>query len=237
MSKDENVQKEKVTEEKKKKKGAAPCGLWLRVGPDLALDVLMRDLRQIYFVLNGSNYEKNMHTLEICANEGDPEFFGKAMMLFTMARDNGIATILRGRAQQAKELEADGVLLTEPEDISEARELLGEEGIIGMACGLSNDNAAAAYDAGADFVTFGVGGKKLPSADVLKFWTMLTDRPAVIEGPVTNDYAAYFVEAGAGFIEAGDYIWSHGKGVMQGTVNMLHAIDLALGDKDEETVQ
>ncbi|GEM_PF-2583203 len=45
------------------------------------------------------------------------------------------------------------------------------------------------------------------------------------------------MQAGAGFIDAGDYIWSHEKGVMQGAVNMLHAIDLALADKNKNTVQ
>ena len=68
------------------------------------------------------------------------------------------------------------------------------------------------------------------------FW-MPSHAFAVIEGPVTNDYCAYYVESGAAFIDAGDYIWGHGKGVMQGTVNMLHAIDLALDDKKSGTVQ
>ncbi|MCB9990036.1 MAG: thiamine phosphate synthase [Rhodospirillales bacterium] len=220
-----------------KKKGAPPCGLWLRVGPDLALDLLMRDLKQIYFTINGSAYEKNMHVLEISGpeinNESDPDFKAKAAVLFAMARDNGMATIYRGDAAFAHELEADGVLLRDIKDLPAARDLFGEDGIIGMACGLSNEDAAAAYDAGADFVSFGAKNKGLPSADILTFWTMLTDKPALIEGAVTNDYCGYFVQAGAGFIDSGDYIWGHGKGVMQGTVNMLHAIEIALeqGDK------
>lgn len=219
------------------KKGAPPCGLWLKVGPDLDMGVLARDLRQIYFAINNSDYERNMHVLEIRGDEGDADFRERAALLFAMARENGIATIFRGSAAAAKGMEADGVLLGSLADVPAARELFGDEGIVGLMCGVSNDQAAAAYDAGVDFVTFGTANNSMPSADILKFWTMLTDRPAVIEGPVTNDYCAYYVQAGAGFIDAGDYIWSHGKGVMQGTVNMLYAIDLALEDVKEEAVQ
>lgn len=53
---------------------------------------------------------------------------------------------------------------------------------------------------------------------------------------MTNDYCAFWVRAGAGFIDAGDYIWSHGEGVMKGTVNMLYAIDLAL-EEQKKSIQ
>lgn len=220
-----------------KKSGAPSCGLWLRLGPDLALDVLTKDLRQIFLAINHSDYEKNMHTLEISGDSSDQDFKDKAELIFAMARHNGIATIYRGDAGTAHAIEADGVLLENIEDLAAARELFGTDGIIGVTCGLSNEAAAAAYDAGVDFVTFGTGKKALPDAEILTFWTMLTDLPAVIEGPVTNDYAAYYVEKGAAFLDVADYIWGHGKGVMQGTVNILHAIDLALETPQENKVQ
>jgi len=216
-----------------KKPGAPVCGLWLRIGPDLAPEILVRDLNQIFYVINRSEYEKNMNALEITGNHEDEKFRDAAALLFAFGRSKGIATILRGPAGVAKELGADGVLLEEIGDIAAAKETFGEQGIIGLACGLSQETSLAAYDAGADFVTFG-SPRKMPSIDVMKMWTILTDRPAVVEGPVTNDYCAYYVQAGAGFIDAGDYIWSHPKGVMQGTVNMMHAIDLAIAEKPED---
>lgn len=216
------------------RKGAPACGLWLRVGPDLAPDVLVRDLNQIFYVINRSPYEKNMHALEIFGDHESEKFREAAGHLFAFARGKGIATIFRGPAAMAKTLEADGVLLQDVNDIAAAKELFGEKGIVGLACALSQEASLAAYDAGADFVTFG-GPQKMPGVDVMKMWTILTDRPAVVEGPVTNDYCAYYVAAGAGFIDAADYIWSHPKGVMQGAVNMLHAIDLALADKAKDS--
>jgi len=212
----------------KKKKGAPACGLWLRIGPDLEPDMLARDLKQIFFVINGSAYEKNMHCLEITCDEQDETERAKAASLLAMAKTNGVAAVLRGTAKAAHELEADGVLVTDIADIKEARDYFGADGLVGLTCGMENDSAAAAYDAGADFVSFGTKKGALPDAEILKFWTMLTDLPAVIEGPVTNDYAAYYVQQGAAFLDCGTYIWGHEKGVMQGTVNMLHAIDVAI---------
>jgi thiamine monophosphate synthase len=219
-----------------KKAGAPACGLWIRLGPDLALQELMRDLKQIYFVINGSSYEKNMHVLEVCCDESHGEETGKAALLFAQARENGIATILRGSIDKAKELEADGVLVDDIGKIKSAKQTFGEQGIIGFSCGLSDEQAAAAYDAGVDFVTFGTGKRTMPEPRALKFWTMLTDLPAVIEGDITNDYAAYYVQQGAAFLDCKDYIWGHKKGVMQGTVNMLHAIEVAL-EEDKKAVQ
>lgn len=221
-------------EKKGKKKGAPSVGLWLRIGPDLALEELMRDLRQIFFVINHSDYEKNMHAVEIFGNGEDEEFRKKAALMTAFARDAGMATIYRGTPAVAKEIEADGVLLETLDDMPLAREHFGEDGIIGLACGSSQENAAAAHDADVDFVSFGTGTKAFPPPETLRFWTLLSEKPAVIEGPITNDYAAYWVEKEAGFLDVGDYIWAHGKGVMQGTSNILYAIDLALEEAEKK---
>jgi hypothetical protein len=213
------------------KKGAVPVGLWLKVGPDLAMAELVRDLRQIFFVINGSEYERNMHVLEVCGHAGDIEFREKAKALFEFGQRNGMACIFRGDAVIAKELGADGVLVAAPVDIPEARKIFGKKGIVGLACGTSSDLAAQAHDAEADFVSFGAANGQLPGPEALRFWAILSDKPALVEGPLTNDYCAYYVQAGAAFLDATDYIWSHGKGVMQGTVNMLHAVDLALEEQ------
>lgn len=218
------------------RKGAPRVGLWIKIGPDLALDVLTRDLRQIFHVINASDYEKNMHTLEISGPADKKDFREKAAFLFETTRAAGVTCIYRGSPEAAKEIGADGVHVSSIRDLKEGRELFGDEGIAGIHCESSREVAAAAHDAGADFVSFGCKGPAMPSPDALRFWTMLSDKPALIEGPVTNDYCAFWVNAGATFIDAGDYIWSHGEGVMKGTVNMLYAIDLAL-EEQEKSVQ
>ena len=149
---------------KESRQGAPPCGLWLKVGPDLALDLLLKDLREIFFVVNnGSAYERNMHVLEVIGGDRAPDAAEKTRLLCELARQNGFAVIYRGAATTAKDLGADGVLLHELNDIAPARELFGEAGIVGLHCGTSAEAAAAAYDAEADFVMFGTGKTALPS--------------------------------------------------------------------------
>lgn len=220
---------------KAKKQGAPSVGLYFRVGPAIELEMISKDLKQIFFTINGSDYERNMHAIEISGStDDDPEFIEKAQTIAKFAAANAVVPLYKGAPKVAKEIGAEGVLLTTLDDIGSARELFGEEGIIGLHCGISNEDAAAAFDAEVDFVCFGLGAEKMPAADVLTFWTMLTELPAVVEGAITNDYCDYYVKAGAGFIDATHYVWGHEKGVMQGTVNMLHAIDIALQDGAKE---
>lgn len=213
-----------------RKKGAPPVGLYIKVGPDIDLDWVTRDLREIFFVINNSNYERNMHALEISGRAEDPAFREKAKSLCDLARNNGIACLLRNQPELAKDIGTDGVLLDNPDDYTKARELFGDEGIVGLVCGASPEKAAAAYDAGADFVSFGTGGPALPNPEALKFWTLLTDKPALVEGEITNDYCAWLIEKGASLIDASHYLWGHGKGLMQATSNMLYAIELAVDE-------
>ncbi len=224
-----------MSESRAKISGAPQCGLYIKIGSDYAMDVLTRDLKQILLVINNSAYEKNMHAIELAVNKDDPDFIEKAQSLCAFAKLKGIVPIMADDPVIAQQAGAEGVMLPQPENVAKARELLGDSAIIGMRCGIAPERAAAAFDAEVDYVGFGTGKKSLPSLDALKFWTMLTDKPAVIEGPISNDHCAYYVQAGAGFIDAGDYIWSHPKGVMQGTVNMMHAIDLALAQDTPQT--
>lgn len=219
------------------KKGAPDVGLWVRIGPDLDPDWLIRELKQVFFVINNSAYERNMHVLEISGNADDARFAGNAITLFELAHHSGIATIWRGSPIHAKALKADGVLVDSLKSIKQARDLYGAEGIVGLQCGLSQDLARQAQEAGIDFVSFGTGKDTLPAPEALRFWATISDKPALVEGPMTNDYCAYFIENGATFLDAGAYVFSHGKGAMQGTVNMLHAIDLALADQKTPVVQ
>lgn len=217
-----------------KKEGASPVGLYIKLGPDYAMDILTKDLKQIALVINHDKHERNMHALEIAVNEDDPEFKEKALALSGFGKHNGLAVILRGHPELAKEIEAEGVLLEDWSLLETARAVFGDDGIIGLYCENDPDKAAAAFDADVDFVSFGMVKGGLPAVEALKFWNMLTPRPAVVEGPITNDHVNYYIENGAAFLSAADYIWSHSKGVMQGTVNMLHAIELALEEKSAD---
>jgi thiamine-phosphate pyrophosphorylase len=208
--------------------------LYVVVPPGFVPADVAPQLRHLFYVTNRSAYERNMHALEIAHEVDAPDFAQRAEPVIALGRASGFAVILRGKgdatARLAQALSADGVLLDELEHIARARAILGEDAIIGLRCGLSPERADEARDAGADYVSFGYPGREqLPPEDIVKLWAWSSEKPVLVEGPVTNDDIDDFVKAGATFFDCGGYIFGHPDGVMQGTVNMLYAIDLALG--------
>ncbi|HBH26356.1 MAG TPA: hypothetical protein DDX54_03015 [Rhodospirillaceae bacterium] len=207
------------------KAGAPPVGLWLRLTEaDLIAPGLEADLRKIFWVINGSDWERNMHAVELDGAVME-RFPDKAAAVLALAARNGMATLVRGDWRAAHTAGADGVLLTDITHAPAAREAFGTEGIVGLACGTAGE-AAAAHDAHLDCVS-------VASFESLRFWVVLSDRPALVESPVTNDTVGFFVRAGATFLDGWTYISTHPKGVAQGTVNLLHAVDLALEQQSD----
>jgi thiamine monophosphate synthase len=223
------------TNEVSSSRAAAPsCGLYFAIPADFKLEEIMPKFRHVFYVTKASKYKMNMHVIEIAHEVGVDVFEERAHVLSAFAQEARYISIIRGNgvetAELAKRIGADGVILTKLEDIESCRTILGEDAIIGLRCGLSPERAQEAMDAGVDYVSFGYPDRlQLPPADLLKMCPWRDEKPVLIEGPITNDDAADFVEAGAGFLDAYNYIFNLEAGIMQGTVNMLYAIDLALG--------
>ncbi len=224
-------------QEKPKKdrvQGAPACGLYVVVPAGFTAEDMIPKLRHLVFVANRSGYEKNMHIIEIAHEAAADDFAERAGPVVAFGRGAGFVVVIRGKGQkaalQAQTLQADGVLLDELEHMAEVRGFLGDEAIIGLRCGLSPERADEAKQAGADYVTFGYPDRsRLPPEEVVKLWAWAAETPVAVEGPLTNDDIDDYVKAGATFLDATHYIFGHAEGVMQGTVNMLYAIDLALG--------
>ncbi len=207
------------------KQGTPSSGLYLRIRPDAAMDDILPKLRQAAFVINRSEYEKNMHVIEVAPK--DQPSRESATALIQIAKMEGLVAVLRGDAETALALEADGVLLEDVAAAAAARDMMKEK-IVGAVCGNSRAAADEALAAGVDLVAFGVDGlSSLPPASLFHWWSTRTDIPSLACGPLTNDDAAIYVGAGATFLDCTDYVWEHPKGVMQGVSNMLYAIELA----------
>lgn len=199
------------------KKGAPTAGLYF-ICRLSEFSKQLQQLRQIFMAINRSAYEKNMHVVEIVAGDG------KGLQDFIdLVQGSGLVALVRGDVSLAVAADADGVMLEPGGDILAARKALGEEGIVGLRCGKDFLQAEKALDAEVDFVAFSAEG----GVDICARWAAKTEKPCVIEGSLSNDNCAGFVVSGATFVNATDYIFGHKKGVMQGTVNMLYAIDLA----------
>lgn len=220
----------------------APCGLYLVLPENWMEPEFLRNLGGLFRAINAAAYERNNHVIELRVpadavySEEDME---RIMAMAELTKSQGVNFIIGGNIDLAEKCKADGVLLESISEVRIARARLGSDPIVGMRCGASRMKADQALEAGADYVSFGDAASHFTDPAIVEWWNMKTDHPCLVEGPITNDDCAFYVRAGAYFIEASRYVWNHPKGVMQGVVNMTHAIDLAAGvsESDEGTVQ
>ena len=172
-----------------------------------------------------SGYKRNMHVLEITLDNGfSRDAMEKTAAFVQVAQMSGFVSILKAAPQIAKDLGADGVLLSDAPTIAAARTLLGQDAIIGLACEERTDTVKSAVQNGADYVTIGTGAN-LPAPDLLK--TALQEQSDLVVaalGSFTPDSAPFYAQGGASFVDGTYYIGSYDKGPMQAAVNLLHAI-------------
>lgn len=202
------------------KVGAPDVGLYL-VCHSSETEDLIPTLRQVFLVFNRSEYEKNMHVLEIVCDGDDEKNRAGTALLVELAKANGVVALVRDDYKLAAEASADGVMLSNFEELAQARDTFGkEEAIVGLRCRSDKVLAQKAFEAGVDFAGF--------SGDVLKmssWWSALANKPCLVEAVITNDNCGAYVKAGATFLNASDYVFGYEKGVMQAAVNMLFAME------------
>ncbi|MEM8617537.1 MAG: thiamine phosphate synthase [Pseudomonadota bacterium] len=148
---------------------------------------------------------------------------------------NDIALFINDSPQLARALEADGVHLgLDDIDIGEARELLGDDMIIGATCKNSRHQAMIAGEAGADYVAFGAfyptqtkENTTPAEPETLTWCQMFLTLPCVAIGGITLENAAPLVEAGADFIAVSSSIWGHPDGPAAAVAMFNRVIDEA----------
>lgn len=215
----------------------APCGLYLVLPENWMEPEFLSHLGGLFRSINAARYERNNHVIELRVPD-DADYSDVDMeRIFAMSeltKAQGVNFIVGGDIDLAEKCKADGVLVDSIDDVRMARARLVDDLIIGMRCGASRMKADQALEAGADYVSFGDAATHFADPAIVRWWNMKTDHPCLVEGPITNDDCAFYVEAGAYFIEASKYVWNHPKGMMQAVVNMTHAIDLAAGVGNDE---
>lgn len=202
------------------KSGSPPCGIYVRIDNFSDMPKLITDLRQMAMVINrASGYEENMSVVELVCNDDNLEQVGD---LTAILQVQGLVVILSGAFDITDIMGTDGVLVEQIDDIAKMRTALGDDAIIGVKCS-SRTQAEQAVSEPIDYVV-------LPADPALiGWWSTKTEGLSVVSGQgITNHSCGGFVRAGASFIDVTDYIFTYEKGVMQGTVNILYAIDTAV---------
>ncbi len=141
-------------------------------------------------------------------------------MLLPVARDRGVALLLNDRPDLAAETGCDGVHIGQKDaTYEEARNLVGEDGIVGVTCHDSRHFAIVACEKGADYVAFGAfyptatkDAIGRPTLEILEWWSELMTVPCVAIGGITVENCAPLIRAGADFIAVVTGVWDFEAG-------------------------
>ena len=150
----------------------------------------------------------------------DAEILRTARLLMPVARRHDTAFIMNDRPDLARELGCDGVHVgQEDTPYPEARQLLGDDVMIGVTCHDSRHLAIEAAERGADYLAFGAffatttkEAKFKADLELLFWWTQMMVVPCVAIGGITIANCRPLIEAGADFIAVSGGIWSNPAG-------------------------
>ena len=150
----------------------------------------------------------------------DDEFKRAADALTPVCHRFGIPLIVNDRPDIAATTGADGVHIGQQDTgYDEARQLLGDDAIIGVTCHASRDLAIEAGDRGADYVAFGAffpsvskEAKHHATPEILEFWSQMTVVPCVAIGGITSENCGQLIDAGANYLAVIGSIWNHPDG-------------------------
>lgn len=151
---------------------------------------------------------------------GDEEIIKAANTLMPICHAKDVAFIINDRADIAKQVNADGVHIGQ-EDVTyqEARDIVGDNQIIGVTCKDSKHMSMTAGEQGADYVAFGSfypTATKITTStattETLTWWQDLFEIPCVAIGGITVDNAGVIAKAGADFIAVCAGVWEYPEG-------------------------
>ena len=155
----------------------------------------------------------------------------KVLMPICHAKD--VAFIINDNAEIAKLVDADGVHVGQDDlTIEEARNVVGENKIIGVTCKDSKHISMTAGEQGADYVAFGAffptKTKSIvttASPEILQWWQDIFEIPCVAIGGINSTNAPSIAKAGADFVAVCSGVWDHPNGPKKAVTEINEAIN------------
>jgi thiamine-phosphate pyrophosphorylase len=137
-----------------------------------------------------------------------------------LVQERDIAFLLNDRPDLAAEMGCDGVHLGQGDaPYKEARQLLGDDAIIGVSCGDSRHLGLLAAEKGADYVAFGAffptatkAATRRATPELLTWWSETTTVACVAIGGIGAGNLVPLVRAGADFVAVVSAVWEHEAG-------------------------
>ena len=194
-----------------------PCRLYLITPPEIGGDATAGFAEQLAAALDGGD----VGCVQLRLKDVDDDLIRRAAdNLRAVVQDRDVAFIMNDRPDLAVETWCDGVHVGQDDSAyADAREIVGDDAIVGITCHDSIDLAMLAADSGADYVAFGAfyesnTKQRRFAADpaVLRQWQDMTIVPCVAIGGITVDNCRPLIEAGADFIAVAGGVWAHPDG-------------------------
>lgn len=150
----------------------------------------------------------------------DEDIIEAAKALIPICHAKDVAFIINDRADIAKNVGADGVHIGQEDmTLKEARDIVGEDRIIGVTCKDSKHLSMTAGEQGADYVAFGAfyptttkSTTTIASPETLSWWQDLFEIPCVAIGGINAENAGALAKAGADFVAVCSGVWDHRDG-------------------------
>ena len=158
-------------------------------------------------------------------------------ILRPIAQERDIAFLVNDNPEMAAQTGCDGVHVGQNDaHYTEARQIVGDDAIVGVTCLDSRDLAMTAADQGADYVAFGAFYPTVtkvsqghPSPQILSNWSQFTTVPCVAIGGITPSNCAPLVQSGADFLAVVAAVWDHPSGPGAAVKAFNEAIERANG--------
>ena len=198
------------------KSGSPPCGIYIRIDDFSNMLDVIGHVRKIAFAINrASGYEKNMVVVELAYTDDVAE---RITDIIPVIRDQGFVVVV---SDVDDVMGADGMLLSDITKVMDMREKGGEDMIIGLVCD-DMDAATLAVKYDVDYVVLAA------DPTLITQFSIQSEVLCVARGEaITNKNCGVLAGAGADLVDVGAYIMGHEKDAMQGTVNILHELDVS----------
>ncbi|MCP4395428.1 MAG: thiamine phosphate synthase [Alphaproteobacteria bacterium] len=155
-------------------------------------------------------------------NASDDDICAAVEKLLPLVTERQTALIMNDSPELALKTGCDGVHIGQADTpYKVAREMLGDDAMIGVTCHNSRHLAMQAGEKGADYVAFGAfyetqtkQPKARASTKILTWWQEIFTVPCVAIGGITPENCTPLIESGADFIAVSSGIWQHPKGAI-----------------------
>lgn len=207
------------------------CKLYLITPPKLELRIFQNQLRT---ALSAADNARSVACVQLrLKNVSDDVILGAAEMLMPIAHDHDVAFLINDRPDLAATAGADGVHIGQGDaSYEEARNMLGEDAVVGVTCHDSRHLAMIAGEKNADYVAFGAmfpSSTKATSShaapELIQWWRKLTIVQCVAIGGITPENCPTVVAAGADFLAVSSGIWDHPHGPAKAVQGFEYVFD------------